>query len=277
MVRLLAVFMFSVLSAQAANAEEPLEIGIWPYMSTRALLETYQPMQVYLEQRLHRPVLFVTAPDQKTFVERTQKGEYRFVVTAPHFARLAQMDAGYVPMLRAKRNASGVFVVDKNSTLHRVDELRGKTVTMTDRITLMSMLGLQSLRDYGLEPGRDVTVHYSLSHNSAVLAVLRGESAAAATSLAILGQMPNNVKYSVKVLAITGEVTPVVYLANPQVAEQEIHDMAQILLDFTGRTPEGMKFISDLGYQGLSPPTDIEMQRIDPYVVELRKLLEAGQ
>ena len=277
MVRLLAVFMFSVLSAQAANAEEPLEIGIWPYMSTRALLETYQPMQVYLEQRLHRPVLFVTAPDQKTFVERTQKGEYRFVVTAPHFARLAQMDAGYVPMLRAKRNASGVFVVDKNSTLHRVDELRGKTVTMTDRITLMSMLGLQSLRDYGLEPGRDVTVHYSLSHNSAVLAVLRGESAAAATSLAILGQMPDDVKNSVKVLAITGEVKPVVYLANPQVPEQEIHDMTQILLDFAGRTPEGVQFMSDLGYQGLRPPTDVEMQRIDPYVVELRKLLEQGQ
>ena len=141
----------------------------------------------------------------------------------------------------------------------------------------MAMLGLQSLRDYGLAPGRDVTIHYSISHNSAVLAVLRGESAAAATSLAILGQMPDNVKNSVKVLAITGEVTPVVYLANPQVPEQEIHDMTQILLDFAGRTPEGVKFMSDLDYRGLRPPTDVEMQRIDPYVVELRKLLEQGQ
>ncbi|MHB9117664.1 MAG: phosphate/phosphite/phosphonate ABC transporter substrate-binding protein [Burkholderiales bacterium] len=265
----------ALLPARAASAAEgpALEIGIWPYMSTQALLTLYHPLQAYLEQRLQRPVLFVTAPDQKTFVDRTQKGEYRFVVTAPHFARLAQMEAGYVPMLRAKRNLSGLLLVNKNSSMHRVSELRGKTVTLPDRITIIAMLSLQALRANGLEPGRDVTVHYAVSHNSAVLAVLRGESAAAATTATVLDQMPDKIKDGVKTLAVTGEVTPVVYLANSKVPSQEVGDMTRIILDFV-ETPGGVKFINELGYQGLRPPTASEMQSLDPYVAELKKLLK---
>ncbi|MBZ0092448.1 MAG: phosphate/phosphite/phosphonate ABC transporter substrate-binding protein [Sulfuricellaceae bacterium] len=265
----------ALLPARAAStAEGPaLEIGIWPYMSTQALLTLYHPLQAYLEQRLQRPVLFVTAADQKTFVDRTQKGEYRFIVTAPHFARLAQMEAGYVPMLRAKRNLSGLLLVDKNSAIHSVGDLRGKTVTLPDRITIIAMLSLQALRANGLEPGRDVTVHYAVSHNSAVLAVLRGESAAAATTATVLDQMPDKIKDGVKTLAVTGEVTPVVYLANSKVPSQEAGDMTRIILDFV-ETPEGVKFINELGYQGLRPPTASEMQSLDPYVAELKKLLK---
>ncbi len=280
MKRVLPVLLaIALLSARAANTAETaaLEIGIWPYMSTQALLALYHPLQVYLEQRLQRPVFLVTAPDQKTFVERTQNGEYRFVITAPHFARLAQKEAGYAPMLRAQRNLSGVLVVGKNSPMRSVGELRGKTISFPDRITIIAMLSLQTLRANGLEPERDVTIHYAVSHNSAVLAVLRGESAAAATTATVLGQMPDKVKNSVKTLATTGEVTPIVYLANPQVPAQEASDMTRILLDFIERTPEGVKFVNELGYYGLRPPTASEMQSLDPYVAELKKLLKPAR
>ena len=268
--RILAALMLAVPSLPA-HAEKALEIGIWPYMSTQALITAYHPMQVYLEQRLHRPVFFVTAPDQRTFVARTQHGEYQFAITAPHFARLAQQEAGYVPMLRENRNSAGVFLVEKNSPIHSVGELRGKTITLTDRITMIAILSLQALRDNGLEPGRNVTVRYAVSHNSAVLDMLRGESDAAATGTTILKQMPDNIKDRVKVLAKTRETMPAVYLANPKVPAEEVRKMTQILLDFAERTPEGVKFMKDLGYQGLRPPTDAEMQSIDPLVVELKQ------
>ena len=274
--QMLAGLMLFVLSV-SAHAEKTLEIGIWPYISTQAMITAYHPLQVYLEQRLHRPVIFVTATDQRTFVERTQKGEYRFVITAPHFARFAQQEAGYVPMLRPKRNSFAVFVVEKDSPLKSVSELRGKTITLTDKITMIAMLGLQNLRDNGLEPGKNVTVHYAVSHNSAVLDVLRGESDAAATALTILDQMPDNVKNGVRILAKTSESTPMVFLANPQVPAQEAADLTRILLDFVDHTPEGEKFVHDLGYQGLRPPTQAEMESMDPLVNAFKKLLKKSQ
>jgi phosphonate transport system substrate-binding protein len=265
--------LLMALSLHAAFAADALEIGIWPYMSTQALLTTYHPLQVYLEQRLHRPVFFVTAPDQKTFVERTQKGQYRFALTAPHFARFAQLDAGYVPMLRGKSNGVGLLLVDKNSTLHDIEDLRGKVITLPDRITSTAMVALLALRDHGLEPERDITVHYSISHNSAVLSVLRGESAAAATTGNILGQMPDNIKNAVKILAKTRETMSAVFIANRDVPVPEVAELTGILLDFVERTPEGVKFIKDRGYQGLRRPTETEMQALDPYVIELKKSL----
>ena len=274
--QMLAGLMLFVLSVPA-HAEKALEIGIWPYISTQAMITAYHPLQVYLEQRLHRPVIFVTATGQRAFVERTQKGEYQFVITAPHFARLAQQEAGYVPMLRPKRNSFAVFVVEKDSPLKSISELRGKTITLTDPVTMIAMLGLQALRDNGLQPGKNVTVHYAVSHNSAVLDVLRGESDAAVTGAIILDQLPDSIKNGVKILAIGGETSPMIYLANPQVPEQEAAAMTRILLDFVDHTPEGAKFVHDLGYQGLRPPTQAEMQSLDPLVVELKKLLKKSQ
>ena len=275
LVRMLAAFM--LLSVSTVYAGDVLEIGIWPYLSTQTLIAEYHPVQVYLEKRLHRPVLFVTAADQKTFVQRTQRGEYRFVFTAPHFARYAQLDAGYVPMLRPKRNSFAVFVVDKDSTLHSIGDLRGKTVTITDRITMIAMLGLQALHDNGLEAGKNVTVHYAVSHNSAVLDVSRGESDAAVTGAIIFDQLPEGMKKDLRILKITGETSPMIYMAGPMVPADEVAKMKQIMLDFVDRTPEGKKFIRNLGYQGLREPTEAEMRSMDPLVDDLKKQLRQAQ
>ncbi len=275
LLRMLAAFL--LLSVSTVYAEDVLEIGIWPYVSTQTLIAEYHPVQVYLEKRLHRPVLFVTATDQKTFMQRTQRGEYRFVFTAPHFARYAQLDAGYVPMLRPKRNSFAVFVVDKDSPLQSISDLRGKTVTLTDKITMIAMLGLQALHDNGLEPGKNITVRYAVSHNSAVLDVLRGNSDAAVTGAIIFDQLPQSMKSDLKILKVTGETSPMIYLASPRVPAEEVAKMKEIMLDFVDRTPEGKEFIRNLGYEGLREPTKAEMQSLDPLVANLKKQLRQAQ
>ncbi len=270
--RMLAVLM--LVSASAVHAGNELEIGIWPYMSTQSLIAEYRPVQLYLEKRLKRPVLFVTATDQRTFLQRTQRGEYRFVFTAPHFARYAELDAGYVPMLRPKRNSFAVFVVDKNSPLQKIGDLKGKTVTMTDRITMIAILGLRALHESGLEPGRNVTVHYAVSHNSAVLDVSRGQSDAAVTGAIIFDQLPENLQKKLRILAVTGETSSMVMMANPKVPKDEVEQMKQIMLDFVNDTPEGREFIKNTGYRGLRPPTEAEMKSIDPLVRDLKEQLK---
>ncbi len=266
-----ACFLLPVSQATAWD-NRPLEVGLFPYLSTHAVLNTYRPLRSYLEQRLQRPVTLVTAPDLRTFVERTEKGEYRFVITAPHFARLAQVEAGYVPMLRVDNGLYGILVVAKGSPVRDVRALRGKIVSTPSKITIVSMLGLHLLRENGLQPGRDVTIHQAASHNSAVLSVLRGESTAAVTSATALRQMPPKIRDAVRTLALTREVPHLMYLANPRVPEREVAKMTRLLLDFAG-SPEGRRFMRDTGYAGLRPPTEGELRSLDPYVTELKALL----
>lgn len=252
-----------------------LEIGIWPYMSTQALLTLYHPMQRYLQEKLQRPVLFVTAPDQRIFVARTQAGQYRFLITAPHFARLAQKEAGYVPLLRAARDSVTVFIVRKGGNFSSLSDLRGKTITMPSKLTMISILGLWKLKESGLVPGRDVSIRYAVSHNSAALDVLRGNSAAAVVGATILDQMPDRAKF--RVLVEAGTTPPLIVLANRNVPEEEADKMKRLILDFSENTPEGRQFIEKGGYKGFKEPSKGDMKRLDPVVAELEKLLKESR
>ena len=267
--------LLALLPMRLAAEPQALEIAIFPYLSTRTLLTSYQPLQAYLEKKLQRPVLLVTAPDFRIFAERTQRGEYRYVITAPHFARLAQKEAGYRPMLVVKATLVAIAVVEKNSPLRNVAELRGKTVAAPDPLAIVSMLGAQLLRANGLVPGKDVTLRPALSHNSAVLSVLRGDSAAAFTSATALEQMPEEIKNGVRVLAASTEFPNIMYLANPNVPIEEVAQMTATLLEFAEKTPQGRKLYGEtLGHQGLVAPSPKELQRLDPFVSELKALLD---
>lgn len=267
--------LLAMLPAHLAAEPQALEIAIFPYLSTRTLLTHYQPLQAYLEKKLQRPVLLVTTPDFRTFAERTQRGEYRYVITAPHFARLAQKEAGYQPMLVAKANLVAIAVVEKNSPLRNVAELRGKTIAVPDPLAIVSMLGAQLLHANGLIPGKDVALRPVLSHNSAALSVLRGESAAAFISVTALEQMPEEIQNGVRVLAATAGFPNVIYLANAKVPAEEAAQITATLLEFAEKTPQGRKLYgATLGHLGLVAPSPKELQRLDPFVSELKALLD---
>lgn len=257
----------------AAEPIPPLEIAILPYLSTRAVLNTYAPMRVYLERRLHRPVLLITAPDMQTFVQRTQQGTYGYLITAPHFARYAQREAGYRPFLRVKSMLYGTLVVSKNSDIQSISDLRGKIVATPDKLAIISMLGLELLRSKGLHPGKDVEVRATTSHNSAVLSVQRGWAAAAVTSATALKQMPDELRNSVRELATTAHVPHLMYLARGDIPVVEVNKLSAILREFVENSPEGKVFITNTGYGGLRKPTAGELKQLDPYVQDLKDLL----
>lgn len=258
---------------QAAESLPPLEIAVLPYLSTRAVLNTYAPMRAYLERRLHRPVLLVTAPDMQTFIRRTQQGNYGYLITAPHFARYAQMEAGYRPFLRVKSTLHGTLVVSKTSDIQSVSDLRNKVVVTPDKLAIISMLGVELLRSKGLHPGKDVDVRATTSHNSAVLSVQRGWAAAAVTSATALKQMPDELRNSVRELASTAQVPHLMYLARGDIPIAEVNKLSAILQEFVENSPEGKIFITDTGYGGLRKPTAEELKQLDPYVQELKDIL----
>jgi len=271
----LAVLVCFPVSLAAADAA--LEIAVFPYLSTRAVIELYNPIQEHLEKRLHRPVLFVTAPDMRTFVERTQRGEYRFVLTAPHFARLAQREAGYKPLLRVKAELQGLLVVDKDSPFRRIGDLRGQTVVTPDRLAIAATLGIQMLRASGLKPGENVTLQTSSSHNSAVLSVQKKESAAAITATGALQQMPLELRSSVRILGKSDGVPNIMYLAHPGVPLAEVMRVRDALLDFADNTPEGRAFMDSTGFVGWRSPTAKEMSRLDPYANDVKDMLRKAR
>ena len=263
--------LFGLGGASADNAT--IEIGIIPTLSTRTILTTYQPLREHLEEQLKQPVVLVTAPDYRTFIDRTQRGEYHYVVTAPHFARLAQVEAGYVPMVRVKRELRGILVTRADSNIKTINDLRGKIVSTPENIAVVTMLGLQRLREHGLEPNREVTVRAYASFNSAVLAVQNGESDAAFTAQTALNQMPEETRSALRTIATTNAVPHVIFLASKKVPPKEVERMTRLLLEFSENKPRGAPFFEQTGFLGYVRPTAAELKNLDPYVTELKHQL----
>jgi len=266
---MLALYLPTLALAQKSDV---IEFGIIPTLSARTILTTYQPLREYLEAQFKKPVLFVTAPDFRNFIDRTQRGEYRYVITAPHFARLAQKEAGYQPLVRVKRELQAIFVVDKNAGISAIQSLRGKVITTPDSLAIISMLGEELLRDRGLVPGRDVTMRPQASFNSAVIALRNGESAAAITAATALNQMPSEIRDSLTVLATTKAVSHVVSLANSKVPPEEAATMARLLTEFS-KTQAGKEFFKATGFIDFIHVSDEELQALDVYVGILKKQL----
>ena len=132
----LSMAAFSRHATAAETTTKPLEIGIIPNISTHALFAAYQPLRLYLEQQLGRPVILLTAPDFKTFYERTGKGDYDLAITPPHLARLAEIESGYVPLTTYQNGLDAILLVAKNSPIRAVAELRGKNIGVPDLLAL---------------------------------------------------------------------------------------------------------------------------------------------
>lgn len=269
---IMLVIMLSPVIMSLASASDPeqgamLELGVAPFLPARTIVQNYQPMRAYLEQHLKEPVMFVTAPDYKTFYERTQRREYPIIITVANAAYLAYAESGYVPMLRPVIDTRPVLVVPKNSNLTRVQNLRGKTVALPDPLAIIAMQGAQMLRESGLDPGKDVNLKHLPNHSAAVNHVISGEAAAAIVSNRALLQMPAATQEGVRVIQTweKGAVPGVVYLANPALPPQRVAQLTQAILKFVRETPEGREFINKLGYGSLVPATKQDLEPLASY------------
>ncbi|HEC19007.1 MAG TPA: phosphate/phosphite/phosphonate ABC transporter substrate-binding protein [Gammaproteobacteria bacterium] len=252
-------------SGHSDASVRPLQFGLLPYVSTRKLFTYYRPLRDYLVRILGRPVHLSTAPDFSTYLQRAGEGEYDLYHTAPHFAALAEARYGYRRVSRLLRDLDGSVVVARDGPIQSAADLRGRTLATPDSLAIISFLGERWLRDNGLRPGMDVEVQHLASHNSAILAVARGEAEAAVTSAAVFENMPAQISRRLRVLASTRAVPHMMFMAGSRLSDEEYRTLRQALLAYTAEGA-GRDFFALTGYGDMVPIRDEDMRRLQPFV-----------
>ena len=278
--RLSAWFLYLVFSmtpcvvlAQVTAQPKVLQVGILPTLSARALLKNYQPLQLYLERELKRPVELSTAPDFRTFYSNTIEGKYDVVVTAAHMARLAQTEAKYVPLASYKAVNRAILLEAKDKPLRSIQDLKGKALAFGDRNALIVSQTLHYLLEQGLREGVDYTLLETQSHNSAAYSVQSHQSILAITSPSGFKNVPDVIKDSVQVYATLPELPSLTWMAHPRMAS-EVPMIKAALIGFTSNSEDGRQFFEATGYIGLRDISNVEMKLLDPYAKELRDMLK---
>lgn len=257
--------------ASAQQDTAPLEFALAPYISTRPLLTMFQPLAAHLQKRLGREVLPVTAPTLREFDLRALKGTYELAMMSPQGARLAQKDAGYVPLLRVTDDLFGVVVVPRDSAFQNLRDLAGHPIALPDRFTTTAQLGEELLASAGLS-GNNI-LHPAGFQDSILLSMLRGEVEAMVMNGSAFHQMAPETKARVRVLAETRRISHVMFLARGDMAPNLQRTIRAAIVEFFEATPEGRQFSRQTGLTGVRPPMDSELKALDPYALEHRRLL----
>lgn len=270
------LFLGAALACAPAHAasgqDEALTLGVFPNLSARAIVALYQPLRSHLEKSLNSRVQTYSAPDFKSFVERTFRHEYDIIVIAPHLARLAQTEAGFVPLFRYSQELHAVVIAAKSSGIRSLEDLRGKTIALPDRLAVMPVLGLRLLRNRGLTDS-DFRIHPAASHSNAALSVQRGEAQAAIIGSVPFAQLPDDLRDSLRVLAASESIPNQFILANPDLPPARIEAVRAALLDFAAST-EGRQFFESNGFGGIRPASEADLKKMEAYARDAYSLMK---
>lgn len=267
----LLAFLMACHAFPARAQPGPLVVGILPTLSPRMLINNYQPFRLYLEQSLKRPVEIVTATDFTSFHKSTMAGDYDLVVTAAHLGRLAQVDAGYIPMAAYQSTNRALLVASKANPLKTIGDIRGQKLATLDRFALIASQARIWLQEQGLHERQDYQLLETSSHNSAGYSVLSGESTLAIISPAGWKQMPADIRDGLQVYATLPMIPSIMWLASPRLGD--VPRLKSVLLAFTPSLPQGKQFFDVTGYQGMRETLPEEMKSLDLYTVYLKKYL----
>lgn len=264
--RIVSFALFLVLCPHAvmANEKAALTLGVFPYVTPVQLAAFHTPLKDYLADNLQRPVTLVTAPDFDSFIERTRQGQYDIILTAPHLGRLAETRDGYKRLAQTGHFVQGIFLARKDSDIHKIEDLRGKTVMIAQRVSIIYQMAEHLLRKKGLVPGESVTIIETRTHNNSMHAPLRGEADASVTGTLLWRVLQDEQKDRMRVIGTTEEAPGFLLMAHPRVAPQDIEKIKKLLLDFH-RVPGNETYFSTNGFEKFQPVDDKSMKRLDPY------------
>lgn len=271
----LALLLLAAVPAAAAPPE-PLEIGVLPYVGVDELVQAYGPLARHLERELGRPARIVTAPDYPELLARTARREYPLLVTGSHFARLAQLDSGYTPVLRPTTSYHALLLVRSASPFRRIEELRGRTIFLPDDLSQTAIMGRVLLQEHGVDDDT-ARLETAGNHKNALLALLEARADACVVSEGAFRHMREEDRRDLRELPPTAgaprEGIPVVYVVSPLVPEAERERLVAAIARFANELPEGRAWIGKLRYGALRPVTEAELRSLDGDVRVLRRAL----
>lgn len=231
-----------------------LVFGILPYASPVALFRRFTPLAHYLSGKLNRAVIIETARDFPTFIKRTADGRYDILMTAPHLVLLALDSKEYDLCATYIKPLSAAVVVQRNSAIHKLKGLAGKTVAVPPAMAIVTIVGRRYLKDAGLTGARAPVYQTYRSHNAAYHAVLGGEAAAAVISIFVARRAIEQ-KQPLRILARSQPFPALGILVAKRLPLGLREEIAQDFIDM-GKSKQGRKVLHKIalpGYRAVNP------------------------
>ena len=270
---LISALCVPLASFATEETESALEIGILPNISARILLTQYEPMRRYLERVLGRKVQISTAQNWETFHKRTLEKQYDVVITAVHLGRLAEIDAGYRPLLIYKPYIKGLIAYANKAPITSIAAIRNQTIVLSNPKSLVTIKGLEWLAENDLRVGRDFKTIDTPTDDSVGSVIVRGDAIAAMLSGGEYKAIPENIKSQISLLTSFGEVPGFLVMTSPKFTKSKSDEFKRQMVTFAEKSDEGKQFFAATGFTDITEIPPGILESMDAYAARTRASL----
>jgi phosphonate transport system substrate-binding protein len=256
-------------AAPAAPQSETLTLGVFPYISANQMMEQLTPLCKRIEEALGKKVILVSAPDFMSYVDRTAKGEYDLVLTAPHMGYLAEKRDGWQRIVQSGQKTATVLLVRQESSIQRLEDLRGKKITVGNRRSLTYLLAKEAFAEKGIILDKDMEVVETATFSNVVQSVFLGEADVGATPTLLWDNWEHVNQEQHRQLREIYRAKPAaasfLVMASPKTDPAIIRRLTDSLLSFQD-TEEGKTFLQKSQFESFQPLDDATMKNAAPFV-----------
>jgi phosphonate transport system substrate-binding protein len=277
----------STSAAQNAGAAPNAAIveyvfGVTPGYHPEQSFSVYDPIVSYLETQLSGVHLKLEpSPDYAEYERRIRDHRYAFAITNPYQTILA-LDSGYrvFGKFGDDQDFRGLILVRRDSGVDKVTDLKGKIVSFIAPTNVVAtMLPQYYLQTHGVDVKQDIHSIYTGSHESSILNVFYGFSAAGATRPGHWRLFQRKHPEKAEALIVKWETESLInnaFIARDDVPQALVNQVGAILFSFKD-TETGRRFLEAIPASNFEPannatyePARIFLRRFEASVGPLR-------
>jgi phosphonate transport system substrate-binding protein len=248
---------------------QALRLGLVPNVSARVIFANYQPMRAFLEADLGQAIEMETAPDFRSFHQRTVAQQYDVIVTAANLARLAQVDHGWQPVAQYEPAIPGVLVRAKSTPVDGLAAIKGKKLALANPQSLVALRAFAWLEEKGLKQGQDYTISAVRNDDSLGAALRAADTPYAVMSLGEFRAIPERTRVELEIETEFATVPGFVVLASPKSQAAQVAKLSAALQRFV-QSEQGKTFFSLAGVRNIRPSQPRELEGLDMYLPQTR-------
>ena len=244
---------------RAADTAQTLVFGVYPEMNSMYYSEHWKSIVEYVSQYTGQKIQFETTNSLEEFEEKVRHGEYDFVLLNANKYTEAHDKVGYTAFAKEKdRMDTGVIVVQQDSKIKNLDDLKSHTLAFSDPNHFTSTVLTQSQIKQQQIP---VKVEYVESDKSVYHGVEQGDYAAGGGKLATLNDINPSVHARLRVIWTSKQYSANAFAAHPRVSELQLTKVRQALIGMSSDV-NGLRLLANVKLKGIAKASDEEWNDI---------------
>jgi len=251
---------------QAEDSSHTLVFGVYPENNSDYYSEHWKTLIEHISESTGLKVEFSPATSLEEFEDKVDKGEYDLVLLNANKYTEVHAAVGYRAFAKELgRMDNGVIVVQQDSKIKTLDDLKSQTLAFSDPRHFSSMVLTQS---HLHEKGIPVKVEYVESDKSVYRGVEQGDYTAGGGNLASFNDINPSVHARLRVIWTSKQYSSNAFAAHPRVSEGQLTQVKNALVELDNDV-NGLRLLANVKFKGIAEAKDDDWNDIR----QLKRLL----